>query len=46
MLEDSVNLLQKKIIEDEKVDLAGYDVAHPLVSNPMIYVRLKANTEA
>jgi DNA-directed RNA polymerase subunit L len=35
------NLLQKKLLEDEKVDLAGYDIPHPLASNPVIYVRMK-----
>jgi DNA-directed RNA polymerase subunit L len=35
------NLLQKKILEDKRVDLAGYDVPHPLASNPVIYVRTK-----
>jgi DNA-directed RNA polymerase subunit L len=35
------NLLQKKLLEDERVDLAGYDVPHPLASNPVIYVRTK-----
>ena len=35
------NLLQKKLLEDEKVELAGYDVPHPLASNPVIYVRMK-----
>ncbi|MBM4400459.1 MAG: DNA-directed RNA polymerase subunit L [Crenarchaeota archaeon] len=35
------NLLQKKLLEDESVDLAGYDVPHPLASNPVIYVRMK-----
>jgi DNA-directed RNA polymerase subunit L len=35
------NLLQKNLLEDEKVDLAGYDVPHPLASNPVIYVRMK-----
>lgn len=24
------NLLQKRLLEDENVDLAGYDVPHPL----------------
>ncbi|MEM2080657.1 MAG: DNA-directed RNA polymerase subunit L [Candidatus Bathyarchaeia archaeon] len=37
------NLLQKKLLEDERVDLAGYDVPHPLASNPVIYVRTKDN---
>lgn len=35
------NLVQKKLMEDEDVDLAGYDVPHPLASNPVIYVRTK-----
>jgi len=34
------NLLQKKLLEDERVDLAGYDVPHPLASSPVIYVRM------
>ncbi|MCX8153170.1 MAG: DNA-directed RNA polymerase subunit L [Candidatus Bathyarchaeota archaeon] len=37
------NLLQKKLLEDERVDLAGYDVPHPLASNPVIHVRTKGN---
>ena len=39
------NLLQKKLLEDESVDLAGYDVPHPLASNPVIYVRMKDATK-
>ena len=35
------NLLQKKLLEDERVDLGGYDVPHPLASSPVIYVRMK-----
>jgi DNA-directed RNA polymerase subunit L len=37
------NLLQKKIILDKNVDLAGYDVPHPLASSPIIYIRMKGN---
>ena len=37
------NLIQKKLLEDKKVDLAGYDVPHPLASNPVIYVRMKGS---
>ncbi|MCW4018701.1 MAG: DNA-directed RNA polymerase subunit L [Candidatus Bathyarchaeota archaeon] len=33
------NLLQKKLLEHKKIDQAGYDVPHPLASNPIIYVR-------
>jgi DNA-directed RNA polymerase subunit L len=39
------NLLQKKLLEDKKVDLAGYDVPHPLASNPVIYVRTKGSAK-
>lgn len=35
------NILQKRLLEDENVDMAGYDVPHPLASNLMIYVRTK-----
>ncbi|MDR0318411.1 MAG: DNA-directed RNA polymerase subunit L [Nitrososphaerota archaeon] len=39
------NLLQKKILLDENVDLAGYDVPHPLASNPIIYIRMKGKSK-
>ncbi len=32
------NLLQGRLLEDENVDGAGYDVPHPLASNPTIFV--------
>ena len=38
------NLLQKKLLEDKSVDMAGYDIPHPLASNPIIYVRMKGTT--
>jgi DNA-directed RNA polymerase subunit L len=39
------NLLQKKLLEDKAVDQAGYDVPHPLASNPVIYVRMKGSAK-
>lgn len=39
------NLLQKKLLEDEKVDLAGYDIPHPLASSPVIYVRMRGKAK-
>jgi len=39
------NLLQKRLLEDENVDLAGYNIPHPLASNPVIYVRTKGNVK-
>jgi len=39
------NLLQKKLLEDETVDQAGYDIPHPLASNPIVYVRMKGKAK-
>ncbi|MEM3696125.1 MAG: DNA-directed RNA polymerase subunit L [Candidatus Bathyarchaeia archaeon] len=39
------NLLQKRLLEDENVDLAGYDIPHPLASNSIIYVRTKGKVK-
>lgn len=39
------NLLQKKLLEDDEVELAGYDVPHPLASNPTIYVRMNSGAK-
>ena len=35
------NALQKVLLEDDKIEVAGYDIPHPLVSNPIVYVRTK-----
>ena len=35
------NLLQSVLLEDETVEMAGYDIQHPLVSNPIFYIRTK-----
>jgi len=35
------NVLQKALLEDGAVDVAGYSIEHPLVSSPVIYVRMK-----
>lgn len=35
------NVLQGTILKDATVDMAGYSIAHPLISNPIIYVRTK-----
>ncbi|MGQ9623781.1 MAG: RpoL/Rpb11 RNA polymerase subunit family protein [Candidatus Bathycorpusculaceae bacterium] len=39
------NLIQKKLLEEEDVDLAGYDIPHPLASNPIIYIRTKGHAK-
>jgi len=35
------NLVQKRLLDEENVNLAGYDIPHPLASSPLIYVRTK-----
>lgn len=35
------NVLQRALLEDETVEMAGYDISHPLVSKPVVYVRMK-----
>ena len=39
------NLLQKRLLEDKRVDFAGYDVPHPLASSPVIYIKMKGTTK-
>ncbi len=35
------NLLQKVLLEDENVEMAGYNIPHPLVSKPVVYIKTK-----
>ncbi|MFB0523437.1 MAG: DNA-directed RNA polymerase subunit L [Candidatus Bathyarchaeia archaeon] len=35
------NMLQKALLEDETVEMAGYDIPHPLMTKSIIYVRTK-----
>jgi DNA-directed RNA polymerase subunit L len=35
------NVLQKALLEDEMIEMAGYNIAHPLISSPTVYVRTK-----
>lgn len=35
------NLLQKRLLDEEDVDFAGYNIPHPLSSNAIIYIRTK-----
>jgi DNA-directed RNA polymerase subunit L len=39
------NLIQKRLLEDESVDLGGYDVPHPLASSSVIYLRTKGKAK-
>ena len=35
------NLLQKTLLEDDTIEMAGYDVPHPLVDSAIVYVHTK-----
>lgn len=35
------NLLQYVLLQDKGVEMAGYDVPHPLVPNAVLYLRTK-----
>jgi len=35
------NVLQKALLDDDTIEMAGYNIEHPLISNPTVYVRTK-----
>lgn len=37
------NLLQHTLLQDKTVEIAGYDIPHPLVSHPILRIRTKGN---
>jgi DNA-directed RNA polymerase subunit L len=40
------NALQKVLLEEEVIDIAGYNLPHPLTANPVVFVRtLKGRPE-
>ena len=39
------NVIQKALLKDERVDLAGYRVPHPLTSSPVIYIRTRGQSK-
>jgi DNA-directed RNA polymerase subunit L len=39
------NLVTKRLLEDKRVDFAGYDLPHPLASSPIIYLRMKGKSK-
>jgi DNA-directed RNA polymerase subunit L len=39
-----LNLLQKIILEDDRIEMAGYDVPHPLIDRAILYVHTKGRT--
>ncbi len=39
------NLLQKRILQETGVEMAGYNIPHPLANNAEIYVRTKGKAK-
>ena len=39
------NLLQKRILDEDNVDLAGYDIPHPMTPKAIVYVRTKGKVK-
>jgi len=39
------NHLENVILEDEAVEIAGYNIKHPLTSSPILYIRTKGRTK-
>ncbi len=39
------NVVQKAMLEDERVDLAGYNIPHPLTASPIIHLRTKGRSK-
>ncbi len=37
------NLLQHALLEDKSVEMAGYDILHPLVAKPVLHLRTRAD---
>jgi DNA-directed RNA polymerase subunit L len=35
------NILQHTLLKDKHIDYAGYRIPHPLISNPIFYIRTK-----
>ena len=35
------NVFQKVLLEDDTIEMASYDIPHPLISNPVVYVLTK-----
>jgi len=40
------NIIQEALLREKSVEFAGYNLPHPLVSHPIIYIRTKGRTTA
>jgi DNA-directed RNA polymerase subunit L len=39
------NVLQRILVENNNAEFAGYDLPHPLIGQPVIYIRMKNNED-
>jgi DNA-directed RNA polymerase subunit L len=39
------NLLQSTLLEDNNVEIAGYDLPHPLSKKPIIFIKMKSGNK-
>ena len=39
------NVVQKALLQNKSVDLAGYDIPHPLTATTLLYVRTKGRSK-
>ncbi len=39
------NVLQKALLQDKRVDMAGYNIPHPLTASPVLYIRTKTRSK-
>ncbi len=37
------NLLQHALLEDKSVEVAGYDIPHPLVAKPILHLKTRSD---
>lgn len=40
------NVVQKALLKNQSTDLAGYNIPHPLMAKPLLYVRTKGRKKA
>ena len=36
------NTLQSSILKDDTIEFVGYNISHPLMANPVLFIRTKA----
>jgi DNA-directed RNA polymerase subunit L len=39
------NVLQKALLQNKRVDIAGYNIPHPLTASPVLYIRTKTRSK-